>query len=118
MAYLHHHGLLAPATGPPPKPAPPHPAFQGNVDECPICWDAFEEGDRVSRLPCRHALHTSCWEAQRTHGFRECPVCRGGDRRVAEWHWVSQHGPLTQIGPDGTAAPNLLELGPGPEPEP
>eukprot|EP01028_Stygiella_incarcerata_P000020 TRINITY_DN1003_c0_g1_i3.p1 TRINITY_DN1003_c0_g1~~TRINITY_DN1003_c0_g1_i3.p1 ORF type:complete len:226 (+),score=46.46 TRINITY_DN1003_c0_g1_i3:205-882(+) len=44
-------------------------------DDCPICLETFQPGDRVSRLPCRHVYHTTCINQWlRVQG--RCPVCK------------------------------------------
>jgi len=44
-------------------------------DECAICLSAYQEGDDMSVLPCKHQLHTECltpWLKQ----TNSCPLCR------------------------------------------
>ena len=45
------------------------------ADECAICLTAYQEGDEMSLLPCKHELHTECltpWLKQ----TNSCPLCR------------------------------------------
>lgn len=45
------------------------------ADECAICLTAYQEGDELSLLPCKHELHTDCltpWLKQ----TNSCPLCR------------------------------------------
>ena len=45
------------------------------ADECAICLTAYQEGDEMSLLPCKHELHTQCltpWLKQ----TNSCPLCR------------------------------------------
>jgi hypothetical protein len=42
---------------------------------CVVCQEEFHEGDRLSRLPCRHRFHKDCvvpWLQQ----HNSCPTCR------------------------------------------
>jgi hypothetical protein len=44
-------------------------------DECAICLSAYEEGDDMCVLPCKHELHVDClmpWLKQ----TNSCPLCR------------------------------------------
>lgn len=45
------------------------------IPECPICTDAFTEGETIARLPCEHIFHEGClatWLRQ----VPSCPFCR------------------------------------------
>jgi hypothetical protein len=48
-----------------------------DLDLCVICLDAFEEGDRLRRLPCKHEFHVGCIDPWLLTRKRYCPVCRG-----------------------------------------
>ena len=45
--------------------------------ECAVCRDAFEEGDRATRMPCsaRHVFHAKCVEEWLKRDD-SCPMCR------------------------------------------
>ncbi|KAJ3103787.1 E3 ubiquitin-protein ligase rnf13 [Phlyctochytrium bullatum] len=66
---------------PPPEREEPLPA--GASTNCAICFNDFEEGDRIRVLACSHLFHVSCidpWliapedDATAT-GHRTCPLC-------------------------------------------
>ena len=43
--------------------------------QCVICFDTFQDGDRLLVLPCKHEFHTTCagpW----FDGHQTCPSCR------------------------------------------
>lgn len=43
--------------------------------ECPVCFSAFDKGERIKLLPCSHAFCEACcgkWMAHNT----TCPMCR------------------------------------------
>lgn len=42
-----------------------------DADKCSICLDDFEDGSRVTKLPCGHHYHSACIERY----FSECPRC-------------------------------------------
>ncbi|GLT98155.1 hypothetical protein SLE2022_156730 [Rubroshorea leprosula] len=43
--------------------------------DCSICLESFIEGDKLTRLPCRHRFHSACLDPWvRTCG--DCPYCR------------------------------------------
>jgi hypothetical protein len=49
--------------------------FGHTVHECSICQEAFEVGNTVLKLPCRHVYHVDCvtaWLQQNN----TCPLCR------------------------------------------
>ena len=73
-----------PGPSPPPPPVPPLSGAPFCQDEppknetCPICIEAFKQGDLVSALSCEHHYHSSCineW-IQKTLHYPLCPVCR------------------------------------------
>ncbi|KAF8707129.1 hypothetical protein HU200_030368 [Digitaria exilis] len=44
-------------------------------EECAVCWESYEEGDKMSAMPCSHAFHDGCirrWLAISSL----CPLCR------------------------------------------
>ena len=63
-----------------------------DVRECPICMEAFEVGDELRDLPCKHLFHKSCVDAWFTREARKamperineatlpalpsCPLCK------------------------------------------
>ena len=54
-----------------------HKVAAEDVGECAICLCAYEDGDRIKRLPCegRHGFHSRCLR-QWLQAQRSCPVCR------------------------------------------
>lgn len=47
----------------------------GKIQQCSVCLEDFQQGQRVRTLPCFHAFHCVCidpWLAQRAL----CPVCK------------------------------------------
>lgn len=44
---------------------------------CPICYDTFERGCRVTRLPCGHIFHSACITRAWERKF-ECALCTRG----------------------------------------
>lgn len=74
----------------------------GGGDQCVICLEEWEAGERAKRMPCDHRFHGECIEKWlKIHG--SCPVCRyempveeaeeekkrggggGGERRRGIW---------------------------------
>ena len=45
-------------------------------DNCAICIDDFEEGDRLRKLPCKHQFHASCIDTWITEKNASCPLCK------------------------------------------
>ncbi|KAG6427116.1 hypothetical protein SASPL_111356 [Salvia splendens] len=44
-------------------------------DQCVICLEQWEAGEKAKRMPCKHRFHGECIEKWlRIHG--SCPVCR------------------------------------------
>ncbi|KAG7300489.1 hypothetical protein JYU34_016121 [Plutella xylostella] len=47
----------------------------GADSSCSICWDNFQQGEKISKLDCEHIFHTSCIEPWlQLHAT--CPICR------------------------------------------
>jgi hypothetical protein len=70
---------------------------------CPVCYDAFHEGEMVTRLPCAHTFHAACvgeWLVKAD----TCPACRAV---------VTEAAVEASLAELSTAAP-----APEPEPEP
>lgn len=44
-------------------------------ESCTVCLGAFEEGDSVAALPCKHFFHRSCIERWLTERRPVCPLC-------------------------------------------
>jgi len=84
--------------------------YDGDEDTCSLCYAAFEAGERVCRLRCRHMFHAACWENLLTQATRdECPNCRGAGTLISIWHYVDPTL-ITQHTPEGQV-PNELEAG-------
>ncbi|TNV77307.1 hypothetical protein FGO68_gene11254 [Halteria grandinella] len=44
-------------------------------EDCAVCYAAFQKGDQLKRLPCKHEFHTAC--IKKWYGERDtCPMCR------------------------------------------
>ena len=44
--------------------------------ECYVCLEAYQAGDRVRRLPCKHEFHAGCVDRWLLDVHRTCPTCR------------------------------------------
>ena len=67
--------------------------YSGLDEECPICQSAFERGDVVCRLTCRHLFHTHCYrEHVRTRRASDrqvsCPCRRGSGDVTAQFSFI------------------------------
>mmetsp|Transcript_25062 Transcript_25062/g.64724 ORF Transcript_25062/g.64724 Transcript_25062/m.64724 type:complete len:324 (+) Transcript_25062:46-1017(+) len=50
-------------------------ASEADEIECPVCLEHFQAGERLKRMPCKHAFHREClapWLERRA----TCPTCR------------------------------------------
>lgn len=57
---------------------PTRKASAALLEECPICFATYEEGEELRTLPCLHAFHTECidqWLTSRRASSLCCPVC-------------------------------------------
>ena len=48
---------------------------EGDNNNCIICLNDFDVGDKVTSLPCLHMFHTDCiksWLQSKNH----CPICK------------------------------------------
>jgi len=44
--------------------------------ECYICLEQFEDGDKIRTLPCSHEFHNACVDKWLLQIHRTCPCCR------------------------------------------
>ncbi|KAJ2780057.1 hypothetical protein H4R18_003672 [Coemansia javaensis] len=54
-----------------------------SADQCPVCLEAFEAGEAMRVLGCRHAMHKACGDSWLTGGANRCPICRSKAVQVA-----------------------------------
>lgn len=50
-------------------------------EQCTICASVFEIGEKITKLECKHTLHTECigeWVKYKS----ECPICRANVKTV------------------------------------
>merc|ERR1712196_631384 len=50
-------------------------ADDSHPQDCRVCFEKFEEGDRLRMLPCMHKYHTACIDQWFRNGHT-CPVCK------------------------------------------
>lgn len=73
-------------TGPERRPAPQaavdalewvdvDDGFLSSCSECSVCFEEFAVGEKLRRMPCKHAFHNECLLEWMTR-MDECPVCR------------------------------------------
>ena len=44
--------------------------------DCSICFNPYQAGQKITSLPCRHHYHTHCVETWLTQRSDQCPYCR------------------------------------------
>lgn len=52
-------------------------------EKCTICVTAFEIGEKITELECKHVLHTECiaeWVKYKS----ECPICRHSVKTIGD----------------------------------
>ncbi|RWS18910.1 hypothetical protein B4U80_03344 [Leptotrombidium deliense] len=49
---------------------------ENSIDECSICFDAYEENDQLRVLSCNHKFHAKCVDVWFRNEHRQCPLCR------------------------------------------
>ncbi|KAL3088503.1 hypothetical protein niasHS_009954 [Heterodera schachtii] len=55
---------------------PEHTVIVASSDQCPICLEDYQSGDKVRTLrPCKHKFHSDCI-GQWTKKQKRCPSCR------------------------------------------
>lgn len=50
-------------------------ASNGNSEKCSICFEDFQNNQKVYRLPCHHLFHISCLDNEINYR-QKCPICR------------------------------------------
>ena len=90
------------------------PAETDGDNECSICLGAFEVGETIKTLPCKHEFHVECidhWLLPRAQGSESrlpvCPLCKDC---VIGWQARAQE--------EATAAPARAATAPGFPPQP
>lgn len=62
-----------------------------NLDnQCIICFQTVQDGDRVGKLPCRHVFHSEClktWLRRRN----ACPLCAGEIAFPSGFHYARKN---------------------------
>ena len=95
----------SPRGTPPNIPVEPPTHYDGDEYTCSICTNGLEEGERVTRLRCRHCYHAECWQTAATQ-IDLCPNCRAPAEAVAVWNFIGPRPDTTQ------GQPNLLGSSP------
>ena len=66
--------------------------YDGNPDQCSICQEAYQSGNQLVRIVCRHTFHQICWDSYvsslRENESPECPNCRGGGVVISSFAFV------------------------------
>ena len=55
-----------------------HRSSRRTESECPICIQAFQQGEEVTRLNCDHVIHLACIDGYARDSQQEvllCPTC-------------------------------------------
>ena len=50
--------------------------MRADDDTCAICLDAYEEGDNLTWLPCKHSFHSHCIRQWLSGTSGLCPMCK------------------------------------------
>ncbi|XP_006354695.1 probable E3 ubiquitin-protein ligase RHA2B [Solanum tuberosum] len=48
----------------------------GFSDTCAVCLSAFEDGEQVRKLKCKHIFHKDCLDTWLQQDSATCPLCR------------------------------------------
>ena len=83
--------------------------YEGEDEECTICQDPFQHGQRVCRVNCRHVFHSACWEAYlgtMSDDWYGCPNCRSAGNLIAVWNYIDPS--RTTQSYNGVVVDNLL----------
>ena len=97
------HQIRAPPRDPREIPIPPD--YRGEVLQCGICLMPCVHNDNMSRLGCRHAFHTTCYDGwtQARGNDVMCPMCRGSGDVIARWAYIGHENAITtQLPPNSS----------------